>query len=91
MPKVVRKRNLFDGSSQSNFRVMPKNEIVNDHVHDFFDNTDGYTQEFDEFMFGWNTKPVTGYEDNFIGFFGDHFMPVTEKSIEDLKTGLGVV
>jgi hypothetical protein len=54
----------------------------------FFNQNDGYADEFAEFMDGWNNKPVTGYENNTMGFFTNIFVSLSSAELSEFNAGL---
>lgn len=88
MPKTLRKLNVFEGDSASIFQTIPKDEIVADLITDFFTAEDGFDDEFAEFLNGWNTKPVTGYENNLTGFFTNHYLGLSQTESDQFNLGM---
>jgi len=69
--------------------VVPEDvDVIAEVVVDFFDDVDGFTDEFAEFMDGFNNKPLTGYENNIIGFFSDNYVGLTQHELDEFILGI---
>ena len=79
-------RNLRAGGDE--VAVAAEDVSVINVVPSFFTGHDGLTDEFNDFVIGFNTKPVTGYENNFLGFFGDNFLAIKLETLPELISGL---
>lgn len=88
------KRNFFNrvtfGKGDTK-EITPENfTVLATHVSDFFTPKNGLADEIVEFNDGFNNGMVTGFENNYTGFFGAHFVDLDKETMVDLRTGLGI-
>lgn len=79
-------RNLRGGGDE--VAVAAEDTSVINVVPSFFTGNDGLTDEYNDFVVGFNTKPITGYENDFLGFFGDNFIAIDPETLPELISGL---
>lgn len=90
----VEKRNFFNrvtfGKGDTK-EITPENfTVLATHVTDFFTPRNGLADEIADFNDGFNNGMVTGFENNYVGFFSSHFVDLDKATLSDLRTGLGI-
>lgn len=70
------------------YEEIPQSEIIATIVTNYFTPEDGFSDEFADFMDGWNTKPVTGYESNLMGFFTDNYLGLSINELNEFALGM---
>lgn len=84
-PKVIRNNHPEQPSVKQEVAAAP---VVAALISNYFNQDDGYADEFAEFMDGWNNKPVTGFENNLMGFFTEQYVKISSSEISEFSTGL---
>jgi len=79
-------RNVF--KTPPSYELLPESDFLASLVTNYFTAEDGFEDEFAEFMLGWNTKPYTGYENNMMGFFEDHYLGLTMYELNEFALGM---
>lgn len=74
--------------STTTYESIPESDILATIIEDYFTEEDGFDDEFAEFMDGWNTTPITGYEDNMMGFFIDNYLGLSINELNEFALGM---
>ena len=66
----------------------PNYTVLAEIIGNYFDLRDGDAQEMAEFNSGIKHPIVTGYEDDYVGFFGNKFVDFNQSSLTEIIKGL---